>query len=146
MKISTRVRYGTRLMVKLGFYYGKGSVFLKDIAKEEEISEKYLSQIIIPLKAAGLVNSFRGAHGGYVLTRPPAKITLKDIVGVLDDNFELVSCVSNPAECSRVAVCVTRDLWSKLGKKIAQTLDSVTLEDLVKQCRQKRKNAVMYNI
>lgn len=146
MKISTRARYGTRLMVELGLHYGQGPVFLRQIAKAEEISEKYLSQIIIPLRAAGLVNSFRGAHGGYVLARPPAKISLKEIVGVLEGNFDLVGCVDNPSECSRVSVCVTRNLWSNLGKKIGQILSAVTLEELVKESRKKRQSGVMYNI
>jgi Rrf2 family protein len=96
MKISTRARYGTRLMVALGAHYGQRPVFLKEIAKAEEISEKYLSQIIMPLKAAGLVNSFRGAHGGYVLSRTPAQISLKDIVGALEGDFNLVGCLGNP--------------------------------------------------
>jgi Rrf2 family protein len=146
MKISTRARYGTRLMVALGAHYGQRPVFLKEIAKAEEISEKYLSQIIMPLKAAGLVNSFRGAHGGYVLSRAPAQISLKDIVGVLEGDFNLVGCVGNPSECSRVSICVTRDLWSKLGRQISEMLKTVTLEDLVKRFKEKRQTSLMYAI
>ena len=145
MKISTRSRYGARLMVELGLHYDEGPFFLKDIAKLEEISEKYLSQIIIPLKNAGLVNSFRGAHGGYVLARHPSKITMKDIVEILEGDFNLVECVKNPANCSRVSVCVTRSLWNKIGNKISQELNAVTLEDLVKRCKNKQEN-VEYNI
>ena len=81
MNISTRTRYGTRLMLELGLNYGKEPLLLREIAASQEISEKYLSQIIIPLKAAGLVNSFRGARGGYILAKPPKQITLNDIVG-----------------------------------------------------------------
>jgi Rrf2 family protein len=146
MKISTRARYGTRLMLALGVNYGQRPVFLKEIAKAEEISEKYLSQIIMPLKAAGLVNSFRGAHGGYVLSRAPAQISLKDIVGVLEGDFNLVGCVGNPSECSRVSICVTRDLWSKLGRQISEMLKTVTLEDLVKRFKEKRQTSLMYAI
>jgi Rrf2 family protein len=146
MKISTRARYGTRLMLELALHYDERPLFLKDIAKAEEISEKYLSQIIIPLRSAGLVNSFRGAHGGYVLARPPAKITLKDIVGVLEGGFDLVSCLEDTSACSRVSICVTRDIWRNLGDKIAKTLESTTLEDLVKQCKTTKKTALMYNI
>lgn len=145
MKISTRARYGARLMLELGLYYSE-PMFLKDIAKLEDISEKYLSQIIIPLKAAGLVTSFRGAHGGYVLTRPPENITLKEIVGVLEGDFSLVGCIKNPSECPRVCVCVARDLWSNLSEKISQTLESVKLSDLVRECKEKQRNAMMYNI
>ena len=146
MKISTRTRYGMRLMVELGIYYDKGSIFLKDIAKAEDISEKYLSQIIIPLRAAGLVNSFRGARGGYALAKPPKQITLGEIVAVLEGDLELVNCVNNPLECSRVSVCATRDLWGNLAKKIVTMLNGMSLGDLVEQCRQKRKDSLMYNI
>ena len=146
MKISTRARYGTRLMLGLGLHYGQGAVFLKDIAKAEEISEKYLSQIIIPLKSAGLVNSFRGAHGGYVLARPPDKISLKEIVGALEGDLNLVGCVGNTSECPRTSICVTRDLWNDLGATIAQRLDAMTLHDLVRQYRKKKESVATYSI
>ncbi|MGD0280318.1 MAG: Rrf2 family transcriptional regulator, partial [Smithella sp.] len=77
MKLSTRARYGVRLMVALAVNYDKGPVFLKDVAKGENISEKYLSLIIIPLRRIGLVNSIRGAHGGYLLAKDPSQITMK---------------------------------------------------------------------
>ena len=93
MKITTRSRYGVRLMLELARNFDKGQVLLKDIARNEEISEKYLSLIIIPLRTAGLVQSTRGAHGGYSLTRPPEEITLKDIVQVLEGGISLVDCV-----------------------------------------------------
>lgn len=146
MRISTRARYGTRLMLELALFYGKEPVFLKDIAKNEEISEKYLSQIIIPLKASGLVNSFRGARGGYVLARPPSEINLKDIVEILEGGLELLDCVGNSSVCSRVSRCVTRDIWSLLGQTISQTLGSITLEDLVKMHNEKEHKLMMYNI
>ena len=122
MKLSTRSRYGVRLMLDLALNSTKGSVFLKDIAKEEEISEKYLSLIIIPLKAAGLVNSMRGAHGGYTLAKPASDITLKEIVDVLEGDTCLVDCVKNPSACSRSDTCASRDLWTILSDNISQTL------------------------
>ncbi|MDY6933133.1 MAG: Rrf2 family transcriptional regulator [Spirochaetota bacterium] len=146
MKISTRARYGTRLLLELGLHYGKGPVFLKDIAKNEEISEKYLSQIMITVKSAGFVNSFRGAQGGYILARHPAEITLKEIVEALEGRFDLVECVNNPSSCKRESICVTRDIWVEVGKMIAQVLNSITLEDLVKRCREKQEKYGMYNI
>jgi len=146
MKISTRARYGSRLMLELGLHFGQKPVLLKDIARLEDISEKYLSQIIMSLKAAGLVNSFRGAHGGYVLARPPDKITMKNIVGSLEGDLNLVGCVNNPSECKRTAKCVTRNLWAELGRAITQKLDSVTLQDLVDQCKKKQEPALIYAI
>ncbi len=146
MRISTKTRYGTRLMVELGIRFGEGPIFLKDIAKTEEISEKYLSQIIIPLKSAGLVDSFRGAHGGHVLSRPPEQITMKQVIEALEGNFNLVGCVKNPKICQRVAVCVTRDLWCRLGEHIASMLEDITLDKLVKQYRDKKQRAASYII
>ena len=146
MKISTRTRYGTRLMIELGLRYGEGPVFLKDIARKEEISEKYLSQIIIPLKSAGLVTSFRGAHGGYTLLRSPQDITMKEVIEILESGIELVSCVEKPAECNRVSICISRGLWKELADTISEKLSGITLEDLVKRCRDRQEKAVMYTI
>lgn len=131
MRLSTRARYGTRLMLELALNFNQGTVFLKDIAKKEEISEKYLSQLVIPLKASGLISSSRGAHGGYRLAKPPSQITLMEIVQMLEGNLSLVECVKNPSICSRVSKCATRDIWGKLDEKISDVLSSVTLEDLV---------------
>ena len=132
MRLSTRSRYGTRLMLKLALNYTKGPVFLKNIAQEEEISEKYLSHLVIHLKASGLISSSRGAHGGYRLAKSPKLITVKDIVQALEGNLSTVECVKNPSVCKRVKSCVTRDVWETLDEKIADTLSSVTLYDLIK--------------
>jgi Rrf2 family protein len=118
-------------MLELALNFDQGNIFLKDIAKKEEISEKYLSQLVIPLKASGLISSSRGAHGGYRLAKPLSQITLKDIIQVLEGNLSLVECVKNPSVCSRVSKCVTRDIWEKLDETISGVLSSVTLEDLV---------------
>ena len=146
MRISTRARYGTRLMLELALHYDDGPVFLKDIAKAEEISEKYLSQIIIPLKAAGLVNSIRGARGGYILAKLPMEINLKDVVETLEGRLDLLDCVRNPSNCNRVSGCTTRDVWNLLGKTIAQKLQAITLGDLARRHKKKEEKVVTYNI
>jgi Rrf2 family protein len=146
MKLSTRSRYGVRLMLELALNNTRSSVYLKEIAKEEEISEKYLSLIIIPLKAAGLVNSQRGAHGGYSLARSASEITLKEIVEVLEGDTCLVDCVKNPSACSRSDTCASRDLWTTLSDSISQTLGSFTLEDLARKSREKGQSGAMYHI
>ena len=138
MRLSTRARYGTRLMLQLALNFNQGTVFLKDIAKKEDISEKYLSHLVIPLKASGLISSSRGAHGGYRLAKPSSQITLKEIVQTLEGSLSFVECIKNPAVCSRVSKCVTRDLWEKLDEKVSDVLNSVTLEDLVNS--QKKMN------
>ena len=129
MKISARARYGVRLMMVLARNYGKGPIYLKDIAKEEEISEKYLGQIIIPLRGAGLVLSSRGSHGGYMLAREPSEINLRQIVDILEGDC-LVRCIKDPSACSRVSTCASRDIWMLLGGKISETLGSVSLAEL----------------
>ena len=146
MKLSTRTRYGVRLMVTLAINYGKNPVFLKDIAKGENISEKYLSLIIIPLRGVGLVNSIRGAHGGYSVAKDPAQITLKDIVDILEGDCSLVDCVKNPSFCPRVSICASHDIWSIIGEKISETLKSITLDMLVRMSQEKSGNTMMQDI
>lgn len=146
MKLSTRARYGVRLMVALAFNYDKGPVFLKDVAKGENISEKYLSLIIIPLRRIGLVISIRGAHGGYLLARDPSQITMKEIIDVLEGDCSLVDCVRNPSTCPRVPICASHDIWEIIGKKISETLNSVTLDMLVKMNQEKAQKTMMHNI
>ncbi len=145
MKLSTRSRYGLRLMLALAKNYGKGNTFLKDIARDEEISEKYLSLIIIPLKSVGLVSSVRGSTGGYTLAKEPAQITLKNIVDVLEGDC-LVDCLKDPKACARISTCVSRDIWAMLGGKISETLNSITLEQLVLMNKEKMDKAISPSI
>jgi Rrf2 family cysteine metabolism transcriptional repressor len=145
MKLSTRARYGVRMMLSLALNYGKGPVFLKDIAKRQEISEKYLSLIIIPLRGAGLVISNRGAYGGYTLAREPSKISVKEIVDVLEGDC-LVNCIKDSSACSRISTCAARDIWILLGGKISETLDSITLEKLSRMSQEKAGNALSHQI
>ena len=133
-------------MVALALNYEKGPVFLKDIAKGENISEKYLSLIIIPLRGVGLVNSIRGAHGGYSLAKDPSQITMKEIVDVLEGDCSLVNCVNDPSACPRVPICASHDIWAIIGGKISETLNSITLDMLVKMNREKAEKAMMHNI
>lgn len=146
MKLSTRVRYGVRLMIVLALNYGEGPIFLKDIAKGENISEKYLSLIMIPLRSSGLVTSTRGANGGYTLARDPSQINLKEIVDMLEGDSGLVDCVKNPSTCQRVPICVSRDVWTMIDGKISEALSAITLHGLVKMNQEKTQRAIMHNI
>jgi len=148
MKLSTKGRYGVRLMIDLATNYGKGFTFLKEISKRQSISEKYLWQVISPLKSAGLVISGRGAKGGYMLSKNPKSITIKDIIEVLEGSFAPVFCVDNPENCKRSKDCATKDLWSELNKRISKFLESISLQDMA--LRQSKKqgsyNDSMYYI
>ena len=147
MRLSTKGRYAARLMLELALQYGKGPVLLKEVAKRQEISEKYLGHLISPLKTAGLINSTRGAHGGYTLAKAPRDITLAEVVQAVEGNLSVVECVSSPEVCSRVEVCVTRDIWSQLSEKMMEILESITLQDMVELHRQKQKaHSLMYSI
>jgi Rrf2 family protein len=117
------------------------SFFLKDIAESEEISEKYLSLIVIPLRAAGLIKSSRGAHGGYTLGRDPRDVTLCDIVEALEGEMCLVHCVKQSSACDRSVICPTRDIWDVLGQKIRDTLKSVTIAELAELKKGKIKKS-----
>lgn len=130
MKLSTRSRYGVRLMTVLARRISDGPVFLKEIAAAEDLSEKYLSLIVIPLRAAGLIRSIRGAKGGYVLARHPAEISLRDIMAAVEEDMNLVPCVKKPASCARSASCATRDVWERLSNTMTETMSGITLDQL----------------
>jgi Rrf2 family protein len=146
IKLSTRTRYGVRLMLDLAQKHGSGPVLLKDIAKEEDLSEKYLSLIVMPLKASGLLKAIRGASGGYTLSREPSEITLKEIVESLEGKIFLVDCDPDPKSCTRSRVCATRDVWQVIAAKISEELESMNLADLVRTSREKSGTSSDYNI
>jgi Rrf2 family cysteine metabolism transcriptional repressor len=133
-------------MIELGSNYGQDPVYMKDIARAQEISEKYLSQILITLKSAGLVDGFRGVHGGYILTRPPSEISIREIVHVLEGGLSLIECVQIQGSCHRQTDCVSQEVWRKLGEAISQTLGAITLDDLVKKKIEKQKKEIQYYI
>ena len=131
MKISSRMRYGLRMLIELAVNYGKGPVLLKNIAKCERISKKYLEQIVITLKAAGIISAIRGAKGGYYLLKPPHKITLREIFLILEGNFNPIECVDHPEMCKLQKDCPTRPLWQDLSVAIEKVFDKKTLADFV---------------
>jgi len=135
MKLSTRSRYGTRLMLDMAQHYNQGPVQLGDIAKRQDISVKYLEQIIIPLKKARFIDSVRGPKGGHVLARPPAEITVAEIVALLEDGAGLVECSEHAEVCGRAGTCPTRLIWQEASQAMFNTLESITLADLVEKAR-----------
>lgn len=146
MRLSTRSRYGMRLMFRLALHYKKKPLLLRQIAADEEISEKYLSQIIIPLRAAGLVRSARGAHGGYSMARPPDQITVRRIVETIEGDLTCVECVREPKACGRSARCAARRVWEKLAGGINRVLESITLDDLLKDHSSAPEKNPIYHI
>lgn len=131
MKVSSRFRYGLRLLVDLAASYGKGPVLLKDIAECEKISKKYLEQIVITLRTAGTISATRGSKGGYFLTKHPEKIKIIDIYKILEGSFAPVDCLDNPKICTLIKTCPTRKLWANLAISIEKTFVPQTLADLL---------------
>lgn len=137
MKLSTRGRYGTRVLLDLALRDGEGLVQLKEIAGKVEITLPYLERIIGPLVAAGMLRSVRGARGGVCLAKPPGEIKLSEVINVLEGSIAPVDCISNPKACARSEYCVTRDVWNELKDAMNGVLESTTLQDLVERHKEK---------
>lgn len=133
MKLSTRSRYGTRMMLDLAQHYNESPVQIGEIAKRQDISVKYLEQLIIPLKKADYIKSVRGPKGGHMLAKPPDEITVGEIVNLLEGGINLSDCIENPDVCDRSDTCVTRDIWDVATAAMHQKLNAVTLSDLIKK-------------
>lgn len=131
MRISTKGRYAIRLMLDLATNDSGEPIRLKDTARRQNISEKYLEQIISILNKAGFVRSIRGPQGGYVLTRRPSEYTAGMILRLTEGSLAPVECVEDSCTCEREADCVTTILWKKLNDAINDVVDHVTLEDLL---------------
>lgn len=133
MKLSTRGRYGTRLMVDLAQHYADGPIPLGEIARRQDLSAKYLEQLIILLKGTGLIRSTRGRRGGYMLARRPKEINLGEIIETLEGRLAIVDCVADPELCDRSDVCPTRGIWVSMTDLLKKQLFSLNLEDVVQK-------------
>ncbi len=130
MKLSTKTRYALRAMVELALREGQGPVQLRQIAEAQAISPKYLEQLAIPLRNAGLVRSERGPAGGYELARPAHAITALDIVQAMEGPLDLLDCLGQTEACDRSETCAARALWARVGAAMSDVLAQTTLADL----------------
>ena len=137
MKLSTRTRYGTRALLELALHNGQGPMFLKDIARQQQISLPYLEHLVAPLIAGGVIRSTKGPRGGISLARNPGEIKLSEIMRLLEGSVTPVECVDNPEVCGRSGACATRDIWSRIKEAIIDVLESTTLQDLVENQKKK---------
>ena len=133
IRLSTKGRYGARLMLNLAYHYKNGNeaVILKSVSDEENISIRYLEQIVIPLKINRLVKSIRGAGGGYTLARHPSKIKLSEVLHALEGSCCLVECVEDSDFCKRMALCATHEVWKKASDLLKDYFGNITLQDLI---------------
>jgi Rrf2 family protein len=132
------------MILDLAQHHGQGAIQLGEIAKRQNISLKYLEQIIRPLKKASYVKSFRGAKGGHMLNKPPAEISVGEIVALLEGGDTLVQCDKDPSTCDRKDSCLTRYLWQEAAKAMYARLDTITFADLMilekDLCKERRMN------
>ena len=133
MKLSSRTRYGMRAILELALEYGKAPLQIKTISKREDISNKYLEQLVAMLKASGLVRSMRGPRGGYMLAKSPEEIQLKEVFLALEGPMVSAECLDHPEYCPRSSDCATREIWQELQNAVLGVLESVTLADLVER-------------
>ena len=139
MKLSTRSRYGTRLMLDMAQRYQEGPIQLGAIASRQNISVKYLEQLIIPLKRAHYVNSVRGSRGGHMLARSPDEITVGEIVKLLEGGVRLTDCTAHPETCERADQCMMRLVWKEATQAIQEKLDGLSLADVLKMAQEEGK-------
>lgn len=137
MKLSTKGRYGLRAMIDLARYSEEEPVSISSIAARQDISERYLEQLVGLLKKAGLVRSIRGATGGYVLARSAGEISVGDVLRALEGSLEPVKCAAFYSEegCMAADGCVTKYVWQKINESINATVDNMMLDELVYESR-----------
>ncbi|WP_174613902.1 cysteine metabolism transcriptional regulator CymR [Virgibacillus ihumii] len=139
MKISTKGRYGLTIMIELARKYGNGPMSLKAIAREKNLSEHYLEQLAAPLRNAGLINSIRGAYGGYVLAKKPGEIKAGDVIRVLEGPISPVEGIEEEEPAQQA-------LWIRIRDAVRDVLDTTTLDDLKKHQDDKLQDAYMFYI
>ncbi len=133
MILSTKGRYGLKAMFVLALQYGNGPVALSSIAASQNLSINYLEQLFLPLRKEGLITSVRGAHGGYLLSRLPKEITVGHILKTLEGPILASDCVlEEESDCGNANYCVTRLIWEKITTAVDDVIESITLEDMVK--------------
>lgn len=130
MKLSTRSRYGTRMLLDIAEHGNGRPVPVSEISKRMGVSVKYLEQLIRPLNKAKYLKSVRGPKGGHLLARQPADIPVGEIVRLLEGGVHLTECVAEPGLCGKAENCRTRRVWAKATRAMIGILDGITLEDL----------------
>ena len=134
MRVSSKAHYGLRMMTEFAKAYGRGPMSIAEVARTEHLPVAYLEQLAAQLRRGGLVESTRGVHGGYALSRPPAGISVLDVVRVVEGEVSPVECVAHDyvsGTCIRESECASRGLWQRLKESIDSVLSQTTLEELV---------------
>ena len=140
MKLSTKGRYGLRALIDLAQYSTEAPVSITSISARQDLSERYLEQLMSMLKKAGLVKSVRGAGGGYVLAKDMAEISVGDVLRALEGSLEPVECagLEPDGRCKASDYCVTKYVWQRINDSISRTVDEIRLDQLVEESRRKQ--------
>ncbi|MBK5246741.1 MAG: Rrf2 family transcriptional regulator [Peptostreptococcaceae bacterium] len=148
MKISTKGQYGLVALADMAIYGERDYINLKSISERQGISDKYLEQLFIHLKRSGIIESLRGAQGGYRLSRDADKISVKDVLNTLEGPLALVDCIVETKEerCNQFDCCVTRVLWQKIMEELNSITDAISLADLAKLFNEEQKGSNEYFI
>jgi Rrf2 family protein len=143
MRISTKGRYGLRILLDLAAHQADGRPrLIREIAKSQQISEKYVSRLILALRDAGVVGSFRGARGGYAIVKPLDQVTLLEAIETMEGPLEVVECLAGNASCERAESCGPRHFWRQFNDEIRGILQKYTVQDLYNSCREHEKSCV----
>jgi len=137
MKISTKGRYGLRVLIDLATHDPGKPRMLKDIAQSQQISDKYISRLVIDLRRAKLIRSVRGVNGGFYLAKLPEEITLLEILETMEGPISVVDCVHSPEKCKRQELCPARDVWTELNEGIRELTSKITLDDILNAYRKR---------
>ena len=147
IKPSTRARYALRAMIELALHEDSGRLLLRQVAQAQRISAKYLEQLTIPLRRAGLLQAERGPQGGYELAKPASEITAAEIIEAVEGPLNLLDCVRSADACDRTPSCAARGLWSRVSDAINDVLSQTTLADLrEEQLAAQAETAACYQI
>lgn len=136
MRLSTRSRYAIRALLDLAAHTDQGPILVREIAEREDISVRYLEQLLLPLKAAGMVRATRGSSGGFTLARKPGEISLREVIQIMEGSTGFTECVDDPGICPRSSECVLRGSWIEVTDEANKILESTTLQILAN--RQKK--------
>ncbi len=144
MKISTKGRYGLRILMDLALHQSEKPRLIRDIAKSQQISEKYISRLVIALRKAGMIRSVRGVNGGFHIAMKPEEITLLDVIEVMEGPLSIVDCVSAPEKCGQSVNCAPREIWNKLNEDIRALMRQTTLADILESYKkQNARNGIL---
>lgn len=141
MRLSTKGEYASRAMLELSLRHGQGPLHVREISAAQHIPERFLEQILLLLKRAGYLKSRKGRQGGYTLARPPAEITVAEVIRVMDGPLAPIDCVSVMAHevCPMESTCGLRWLWKEVRDSVARILERTTFEDLVRRTKHRRR-------